>query len=481
VLRDDNDLNVIDENKIVNLKSILGSETEKISLQSHFLTFLMEQMKDERGFQEQVQGIARKVSRRTEIRRNHYSTRMFGSESAGQSSTVSLGSLDDFRGQSLQSMVTHCQPPTLQIKKFLPTGSSRCLSREFEHFDDDNLDLPERTEFAQKISIIVHAPSEISDVFMTRRNNLLRRGSSDLFSASASAEREFISPELSESLETSRFSESRYLPARQLSETWDPARHSESRNLCARYPSENWDARHSETRDLSETRENQTSETSALHTQNSETWDIPTRQNARTIWEDPSLVEVMEAFGDSNEHWNAEANTELQDDPVLWCLSAEARDRLDKPQKVVEMLHDLQRCINLIDRYIPEITSEMQRLSRDSREVYMTNVIQELLKRAAQNNLSGRILNDFSGVDYDLETQELYSSSDIEKMVELMAWTRNNITASCVTDENDAKMASLGAREVQQSLKGVLRLQLLSNHDSPATRPRRGPVFGAYE
>merc|ERR1719219_1244673 len=96
----------------------------------------------------------------------------------------------------------------------------------------------------------------------------------------------------------------------------------------------------------------------------------------------------------------------------------------------------------------------------------MTNVIQELLKRAQQKDLSQRILNDFSGTNYNLEAQSLYSEEDIQKMVNLIAWVRNNITASCVTDENDAKMASLGAKEVQQSLKALLKTQ------AESTRPR---------
>merc|ERR1719410_480322 len=107
----------------------------------------------------------------------------------------------------------------------------------------------------------------------------------------------------------------------------------------------------------------------------------------------------------------------------------------------------------------------------------MTTVIQELLKRAQMSAMSNRILKDFSSVDCQLEAQNLYAPEDIEKMVKLIAWVRNNIVASCVTDENDAKMACLGAKEIQESLKGMLRTQAKAREEklefaAIPTRPR---------
>merc|ERR1719461_2829613 len=126
--------------------------------------------------------------------------------------------------------------------------------------------------------------------------------------------------------------------------------------------------------------------------------------------------------------------------------------------EVAKMLHDIERCITLIDNHIPEITKIME--NHTGEKVHMTNVIQELLKRAQAEQMSHKIINDFSTCkDGSLEENDFYSVEDIHSMVELISWIRNNITASAVTDENDAKMASLGAREVQQSLKTLLKIQ----------------------
>lgn len=193
-------------------------------------------------------------------------------------------------------------------------------------------------------------------------------------------------------------------------------------------------------------------------------WSPETRTAAKTIWDDGSMIDLMKQFENSSEVWEDCVKQELNEDPVLWCLSKDAREQLKNPKQVVDMLHELQRSINLIDRFIPELTNN---LTDDDSKIYITNVIQELLKRAQQSELSQKIRNDFSAINYRLENQSLYSEDDIEKMVNLIAWVRNNLTASCVTDENDAKMACLGAREVQQSLKYLLKTQAENN-----TRPR---------
>jgi len=200
-----------------------------------------------------------------------------------------------------------------------------------------------------------------------------------------------------------------------------------------------------------------------------------TRTAARTIWESDSLLDLMNQFESNEEEWVEEVQTEIEEDPVLWCLSKDARKQLQNPNTVVDCLHQLQRSINLIDKFIPEVTEILQQ--SETQEVYMTTVIQELLKRAQMSAMSNRILKDFSSVDCQLEAQNLYAAEDIEKMVKLIAWVRNNIVASCVTDENDAKMASLGAKEIQESLKGMLRTQAKARAAGEveyptATRPR---------
>merc|ERR1719461_1080042 len=124
--------------------------------------------------------------------------------------------------------------------------------------------------------------------------------------------------------------------------------------------------------------------------------------------------------------------------------------------EVAKMLHDIERCITLIDNHIPEITKIME--NHTGEKIHMTNVIQELLKRAQAEQMSHKIINDFSTCkDVSLEENNFYSVEDIHSMVELISWIRNNITASAVTDENDAKMASLGAKEVKSELSAILK------------------------
>merc|ERR1719266_2066013 len=87
----------------------------------------------------------------------------------------------------------------------------------------------------------------------------------------------------------------------------------------------------------------------------------------------------------------------------------------------------------------------------------MTNVIQELLKRAhAEGMLKGVQQNWSQWKGADMQASE----DAIQKMVKSMAWTRNNIRAANVTDANDAKMASMSAREVKDTLKKALSGQL---------------------
>jgi len=171
------------------------------------------------------------------------------------------------------------------------------------------------------------------------------------------------------------------------------------------------------------------------------------------------LIDLFETA--TEEEWaqswaNEELEASLQDNPILWCLSADARAELNNPADVARMLHDIERCITLIDRYIPEVTNIMEKQLGE--KVLMTNVIQELLKRAQKRELSHKIRNDFTSArDISLETQEEFTVDDIESMVQLMSWIRNNIAASAVTDENDAKMASLGAKEVKHELSTILK------------------------
>jgi len=186
------------------------------------------------------------------------------------------------------------------------------------------------------------------------------------------------------------------------------------------------------------------------------------KRRTRT-WADrnDSCMEMIEFYeqADTENEWahrwaDDELNQELEEDPVLWCLSKGAREHLSNPTGVARLLHDLERCTSLIDRYIPEMTNLMS--SQTGETVYMTNVIQELLKRCQQEGLSKKIRNDFSHASVEIDAQDLYTDEDVQSMVELMGWIRNNITAAAVTDEMDAKMASMAMLEMKSSLKHLL-------------------------
>merc|ERR1712096_297056 len=45
---------------------------------------------------------------------------------------------------------------------------------------------------------------------------------------------------------------------------------------------------------------------------------------------------------------------------------------------------------------------------------------------------------------------------DLDEMISLMAWVRNNVIASAVTDENDAKSAVKGAIECMEVIRKAL-------------------------
>jgi len=80
-----------------------------------------------------------------------------------------------------------------------------------------------------------------------------------------------------------------------------------------------------------------------------------------------------ETFGEEIKH-------ELDEDPNIWLLSFEAMDSMQAPADVAQMLIHLEATINLIDKYIPNIHGLLQ--NQDDSKMYLTAVIQELLKRA---------------------------------------------------------------------------------------------------
>merc|ERR1719320_774896 len=140
---------------------------------------------------------------------------------------------------------------------------------------------------------------------------------------------------------------------------------------------------------------------------------------------------------------------------MMMCISQNVKENLDNRAALIKLIADLQRCVNLVDYHLPKVTAQVDKSS--SEKIYASNVIQELLKRVQREQKSTKIRKDFRGIkDIPLTPKSSYNSEDVEAMVNVIAWMRNNIQVSALVDENDAKMSSMGAAEVIQSLLDIL-------------------------
>jgi len=146
---------------------------------------------------------------------------------------------------------------------------------------------------------------------------------------------------------------------------------------------------------------------------------------------------------------------EIENDPMMMAISEAAKANLNSRASLLNLIADLQRCTNLINYHLPRVTEQLQKASSD--KIYATNVIQDLLKRVQKEQKSTKIRDDFTGrKSLALDSNTEYNSHDIDAMVNVMAWMRNNIRVSALMDENDAKMSSMGAAEVRESLIQIL-------------------------
>jgi len=167
-----------------------------------------------------------------------------------------------------------------------------------------------------------------------------------------------------------------------------------------------------------------------------------------------SLGDVLMAHSMSD-IYSQELQKELEEDFALFAVSQETRKGLNTKHDVQELIFNLQVCINVLKKHIPKVT-EVLDVKDENNKVYMTNVIQDLLKRAQEEKLSNKILTDFSGIK-KLDYFSAFTPDDVSALVDTMAWVRNNLCVAGLTDENDAKMTLMGAEEVQQSLVGILK------------------------
>jgi len=153
--------------------------------------------------------------------------------------------------------------------------------------------------------------------------------------------------------------------------------------------------------------------------------------------------------------FRSEILEEIENDPMMMAISEAAKANLNSRASLLNLIADLQRCTNLINYHLPKVTEQLQKASSD--KIYATNVIQDLLKRVQKEQKSTKIRDDFTGrKSLALDRNTEYNSNDINAMVNVMAWMRNNIRVSALMDENDAKMSSMGAAEVRESLIRIL-------------------------
>jgi len=151
---------------------------------------------------------------------------------------------------------------------------------------------------------------------------------------------------------------------------------------------------------------------------------------------------------------------DIEDDPMMLIISPEARKDLNSPAAIQMLIRHLQICINCLKIHLPNIANELstsnKRAVEDRDNIYITHVIQELLKRAQDRNLSKKIRTDFTGTK-QIDLESAYSENDIKVLVDTMAWIRNNLCVATLTDENDAMMTLMGAEEVKHNLIGIIK------------------------
>lgn len=90
------------------------------------------------------------------------------------------------------------------------------------------------------------------------------------------------------------------------------------------------------------------------------------------------------------------------------------------------------------------------------RQVCMTHVIQELLRRVQERHLSKRLRTDYSKRT-PIRLERVVGEDEIDFLVLQMAWIRDNVLVASMSDEQDAKMVLMGSREIQRSLHDILK------------------------
>jgi len=152
-----------------------------------------------------------------------------------------------------------------------------------------------------------------------------------------------------------------------------------------------------------------------------------------------------------------ELKQELEEDWSLFAVAQETREKLNSKQDVKELLANLQLCIQMLKKHIPRVARTLD-MNDEENTIFMTHVIQDLLKRAQMAKLSPKIKTDFTGIkELDYSKMDGVDETDVSALVETMAWVRNNLCIAGLTDENDAMMTLMGAEEVQESLLTMMK------------------------
>lgn len=138
--------------------------------------------------------------------------------------------------------------------------------------------------------------------------------------------------------------------------------------------------------------------------------------------------------------------------------------------RMIEAFHSMDRNRdNLLD--IQEFRANIQTIvDLQHRQVCMTNVIQEILRRVQEQNLSARLRQDFSQHP-PIRLERVLDHNEIAFLVQQVAWICNHVLVAGMSDEADAKMVTLGAKDIQRSLHSILkRLEDAKKNTSPEQR-----------
>jgi len=163
---------------------------------------------------------------------------------------------------------------------------------------------------------------------------------------------------------------------------------------------------------------------------------------------------------------NAFIINQMNDNYVLWQIKHAVRTDIRTPAQVATFIRKMVTAMGFLESILESVTIHSRKCAGgENSDLTPTHVIQSLMKRAAESN-KVQVLVDVSRYRHiDFESIPEYDEEDVEKMVQVYAWLRNNMCTADITDENDAKSALTGMRDVLQEMMDILiRIEEMKQH-----------------